>query len=271
MNNHFVVNFDPVIFSLGPLQVRWYGLMYVVGFVIAGFLMKRLGKEGFFKPGPDKSDSLITHVLIGMFIGARIFYVFIYNWDYYSDNIGDLFAVWKGGLSFHGGLAGLLTSGYIFAKRNKISWAQTMDTIALAGAPGLFFGRVGNFINGELYGRTTDSALGMIFPNAGPYPRHPSQLYEGILEGIVLTIILWVIKRRVKTYGWMAATFLVGYGVFRYIVEFFREADSQLGYYFGGTTTMGQILCFIMIILGLGTYYIVWKKKLLMENEPFTS
>jgi hypothetical protein len=186
-------------------------------------------------------------------------------------NLGDLFAVWKGGLSFHGGLAGLLTSGYIFAKRNKISWAQTMDTIALAGAPGLFFGRVGNFINGELYGRTTDSALGMIFPNAGPYPRHPSQLYEGILEGIVLTIILWVIKRRVKTYGWMAATFLVGYGVFRYIVEFFREADSQLGYYFGGTTTMGQILCFIMIILGLGTYYIVWKKKLLMENEPFTS
>jgi phosphatidylglycerol---prolipoprotein diacylglyceryl transferase len=271
MNNHYVVNFDPVIFSLGPLQVRWYGMMYVVGFVLAGFLVKHLGRKGFFKPGPDKSDSLITHVLIGMFIGARIFYVFIYNWDYYSENITDLFAVWKGGLSFHGALAGLLTSGYIFARRNKISWAQTMDTIALAGAPGLFFGRMGNFINGELYGRTTDAAIGMIFPNGGPYPRHPSQLYEGILEGIVLSIILWVISKRVKTYGWIGATFMVGYGFFRYIVEFFREADSQLGYYFGGTTTMGQILCFVMIILGFVAYYIVWKKKWLMENEPFTS
>lgn len=259
-----VVDFDPIIFSLGPIAIRWYALMYVVGFVVAGQLLKVLCKRNFFKVPEDKIDSLVTTMFVGMFLGARIFYVFIYNWDYYQDHLGELFAVWKGGLSFHGALTGLIIAGYVFAKRNKISWAQVMDCVALAGTPGLFFGRMGNFINGELYGRITDSPFGLIFPSGGPYPRHPSQLYEGILEGLVLTAILWFLLKKVKTYGHIASTFLIGYGVFRYIVEFFREADAQLGYYFGGTTTMGQILCLIMIGVGLTALY--FSNKLKLEN-----
>jgi phosphatidylglycerol---prolipoprotein diacylglyceryl transferase len=257
-----VVDFDPDIFSFGPIHVRWYGMMYVVGFVLANYLLKVLVKRGFFKVEKEKVDSLISLMFICMFIGARLAYVFIYNWGYYQNHLMELFAVWNGGLSFHGALAGLLTGGFIFAKKERISWAQVMDNVALSGAPGLFFGRMGNFINGELYGRVTGSDFGFIFPAGGPYPRHPSQLYEGVLEGIVLSLILWFLLPRVKHYGYLASTFLIGYGVFRYIVEFFREADSQLGYYFGGTTTMGQILCMIMILVGFIALLLVRQKKL---------
>jgi phosphatidylglycerol:prolipoprotein diacylglycerol transferase len=257
-----VVDFDPNIFTLGPLQVRWYGMMYVVGFVLANFLLKKLVDRGFFQVPKEKVDSLISIMFVCMFLGARIFYVFIYNWSYYKSHLTELLAVWQGGLSFHGALAGLLLGGYIFAKKNNISWAQVMDNVALAGAPGLFFGRMGNFINGELYGRLTDSPFGLIFPAGGPYPRHPSQLYEGILEGIVLSLILWFLLKRVKHYGYLASTFLIGYGVFRYIVEFFREPDAQLGYYLGGTTTMGQILCMVMVLIGITALLVVKNKKL---------
>ncbi|MDC1175479.1 prolipoprotein diacylglyceryl transferase [Bacteriovoracaceae bacterium] len=256
-----VVDLDPVIFSIGPLSVRWYGFMYVVGFLLAGFLLKKLIKRGFFKVAEEKIDSLITTMIICMFIGARFVYVFVYNWDYYANNPSELLAFWQGGLSFHGAIIGLLVGGYIFAKRNKVSWPHVMDNVCLAGTPGLFFGRMGNFINGELYGRVTDSPLGLIFPAGGPYPRHPSQLYEGVMEGIVLTIILWVLLRKVKFYGIISSAFLIGYGVFRYFIEFFREADAQLGYYFGGTTTMGQILCLIMIIVGLIALKLSYKYK----------
>lgn len=262
MTERFVVSFDPTIFSLGPIHVRWYGLMYVVGFILAGVLLKVLSKKGIFRPGVEKIDSLITHMLLGMFIGARIFYVFIYNWDYYSQHIGDLFAVWKGGLSYHGALAGLLAGGFIFAKKNKITWAEVMDNTALSGAWGVFFGRMGNFINGELYGRKTDAAIGMIFPNGGgPDPRHPSQLYEGFSEGLLLPILLWIILPRVKYNGYIASFYLIGYGTFRFICEYFREADPQLGYYFGGMITMGQILCLFMIAIGFAALYFSHKKK----------
>lgn len=255
-----VVQFDPVIFSIGPLAVRWYGLMYVVGFIISGFLLKVLSKKGFFPLPTTKIDSLITHMIIGMFLGARTAYVFIYNWDYYKDNLSELAMVWQGGLSFHGAIVGMVIGGYVFAKRNGLTLFQVMDNASLAGCQGLFFGRMGNFINGELYGRVTDSSVGMIFPAGGPYPRHPSQLYEGVLEGLVLTLILWLIYPKVKRYGVISAVFLIGYGTFRFIVEYFREADSQLGYYFGGTTTMGQILCLIMIFAGIAWAYFSIKK-----------
>lgn len=252
MNTHYVHNLDPVIFDFGSLQIRWYGMMYVIGFMIAGYLLKVLVKNNFFKVSLDKIDSLVTTMILCMFIGARTFYVFIYNWDYYSENILDLFAVWKGGLSFHGALVGLMVGGIIFARQNKLTWFEVMDCIALSGTQGLFFGRLGNFINGELYGRHTSAAVGIIFPNGGgPYPRHASQLYEAFLEGILLLIILWLIKSRVKIYGILSAVFISGYGFFRFIVEFYREPDAQLGYYFG-FLTMGQILCFIMILAGIG-------------------
>ncbi|CAN0028891.1 unnamed protein product, partial [Chrysoparadoxa australica] len=140
-----VVDFDPNIFSLGPLQIRWYGMMYVVGFVLANFLLKKLSERGFFKVPKEKVDSLITISFVCMFLGARLAYVFIYNWSYYKDHLAELFSVWNGGLSFHGALAGLLAGGFIFAKKNGISWAQVMDYVAVAGTPGLFFGIMGNF------------------------------------------------------------------------------------------------------------------------------
>jgi phosphatidylglycerol:prolipoprotein diacylglycerol transferase len=266
MSTHYVHNLNPVILDLGALQVRWYGLMYVIGFLISGYLFKVLIHRGFFKITEDKIDSLITSMIIFMFIGARGAYVFIYNWDYYSDHLLELLSVWKGGLSFHGALAGLLFGGWVFARKNKISWTQVMDAVALAGTQGLFFGRMGNFINGELYGRTTDSMFGVIFPkDGGPFARHPSQLYEGILEGVVLFLIVWFFEKRVKRYGEISAIFLTGYGVFRFIIEFFREPDAQLGYYFG-FITMGQILCFIMIFVGIGAYALSRKQNILISR-----
>lgn len=258
MASHYVHHLNPVLLDLGAVQVRWYGLMYVIGFIIAGYFLKVLVRNNFFKVSADKIDSLITTMIICMFIGARTFYVFIYNWDYYSQNLMDLLAVWKGGLSFHGALVGLLAGGFIFARQNKITWFEVMDSVALAGTPGLFFGRIGNFINGELYGRITNSKLGIIFPAGGPFPRHASQLYEAFLEGLLLFTILWLVKPRVKIYGIISGLFVSLYGLFRFLVEFFREPDSQLGYYFG-SITMGQILCFIMIAAGIGI--IVYSKK----------
>lgn len=251
---------DPVIFSLGPLQIRWYGLMYVVGFLFASYLFKVLIRRSFFKITEEKVDTLVTTMIISMFIGARLTYVFVYNWDYYSQHLMELFSVWQGGLSFHGALVGLIVGGVIFSRQNKIQWLQVMDSVALAGSLGLFFGRIGNFINGELYGRITTHWLGVVFPTGGPLPRHPSQLYEAFLEGILLTIILWIVLKRVKNYGIISSLFLVGYGTFRFIVEFFREPDQQLGFYFG-SMTMGQILCSLMIISGIGLWVYVNKNK----------
>jgi phosphatidylglycerol:prolipoprotein diacylglycerol transferase len=258
---------DPVLLNLGPLQVRWYGLMYVCGFVLGGWILGRLSDKKFFKLSRDQIDKFVTMLIIGMFLGARFFYVFIYNWDHYSQNIGKIFSVWEGGLSFHGAIFGMCMVAIYVARKNKIHWFELTDSMVMAGAPGIFFGRMGNFINGELYGRITDSSIGMIFPNGGPYPRHASQLYEGFMEGLLLFAILWFLHKRVKIHGAVSAFFLMGYGVFRYIVEFFREADAQLGYYFGGTTTMGQILCFIMILIGVGLF--LYAKKLNIPNPLY--
>ena len=261
MNSHYIHNIDPVIFGLGSLQVRWYGLMYVIGFITAGFLLKILVQKNFFKVSVEKIDTLITTMIVCMFIGARFFYVFIYNWDYYSQNMMELLAVWKGGLSFHGALVGLCVGGYIFGRQHKLTWFEVMDAVALSGSQGLFWGRLGNFINGELYGRPTDSWVGIIFPNGGGLmARHASQLYEAVLEGIVLFIILWIMRTRVKVYGMISAAFIAVYGLFRFFIEFYREPDSQLGYYFG-FLTMGQLLCFIMIVVGIGVGFYAKKRQ----------
>lgn len=246
---------DPVIFSLGPLQIRWYGLMYVIGFIIAHQLMKILVKEGFFQITIPKIDNLITIQIFSMFLGSRMAYVFIYNWDYYSLHMNEIFSVWQGGLSFHGAVFGLFIGSMIFARMNKIPTFQVTDTSVVSGTIGVFFGRLGNFINGELYGRVTDMPWGMIFPGGGPDKRHPSQLYEAFFEGLVLFSIVWLARKKVKYYGVATGIFFSGYGVFRYFIEFFREADAQLGYYFGGTTTMGQILCLLQIAFGLGLIF----------------
>ncbi len=255
---------DPVIFSLGPLQVRWYGAMYVLGFLVGGQILKYLATKKFWPLPKESIDSYITWIIGGMFVGARSFYIIFYNWAYYSQNLMDIFAVWKGGLSFHGAVVGMCVATWLFAKKHNLHFFQISDCMAVAGTPGLLFGRLGNFINGELYGRVTDSWLGVVFPDGGPFARHPSQLYEGILEGIVLFFILFAVHKCERFYGVASAAFLLCYGVFRFIVEFFREPDTQLGFFFG-SFTMGQILCFAMII---AAFIMLWYAKKLAIKNP---
>ncbi len=244
------INLDPVIFSLGPLQVRWYGMMYVVAYVIGAYLLRVLSQKELFRLAVDKIESLTTYLILGMFLGARLFYVFVYNYHDFLANPLDLFAVWKGGLSFHGAIIGMALAMILFSRKHQLSPIHLFDAVVTVGAQGLFFGRIGNFINGELYGRPTELPWGMIFQSGGPFPRHPSQLYEALSEGLILFAILWLGRKRLAIPGVQTAIFLMGYGVMRFIVEFFREADSQMGYYFGGIFTMGQILCFLMILAG---------------------
>lgn len=258
--------FDPVLFALGPLEIRWYGLMYVAGFVMGSWLLNRLAKSGFWPLPAEKIDQYVTMLIIGMFIGARTAYVFIYNWDYYGTNLIEALYVWKGGLSFHGAIFGMCISNWLFARKYNLHFFQITDCMAVAGTQGIFFGRMGNFINGELYGRVTDSPLGIVFPGGGPYPRHASQLYEGIFEGIVIFILLWILHKRVKIYGVVCSIFLVAYGTARFVVEFFREPDAQLGYYFG-FITMGQILCFLMLVVA-GFLY-AWARKANIPNPLY--
>jgi phosphatidylglycerol:prolipoprotein diacylglycerol transferase len=246
------IDFDPTLINLGPLQIRWYGLMYVVGFLIGGKLLNKLGREKFIPFTTQHTDAFITYMLIGMFFGARLTYVFVYNWEEYSQNLQDLFAVWKGGLSFHGAIIGFIVVMLLYGKKYKIPFFALGDAVALAGTQGLFFGRIGNFINGELYGRITDKPWGMVFPSGGPFTRHPSQLYEAFGEGILLFVVLWFIKKKVKIHGVLSAVFLFGYGFVRFIVEYFREPDAQLGLFFSGSLSMGQLLCLIMMIAGFG-------------------
>ena len=260
MNQEWI---DPVIFGIGPLQVRWYGAMYVLGFVVGGMILKYLADKKFWPLPKEAIDKYITMLIIGMFLGARLFYVFLYNWEYYSQNFFDIFSVWKGGLSFHGAVFGMCISTWLFARKNNIHFFQLADCMAVAGTPGLFFGRLGNFINGELYGRVTDSWAGIVFPGGGPFPRHPSQLYEGVLEGLVLFGLMFYLHRREKFYGVVSACFLLGYGAFRFIVEFFREPDAQLGYYLS-YFTMGQFLCLAMIVLAY--FILMYAKKLNIKN-----
>ncbi len=279
--SHYVHNLDPSIFkiepfsvfdlfTLGPIEIRWYGLMYVVGFVMANWIWLKLAETDFVKMTKEQVDRFAMHMLVAMFLGARTLYVFVYNWDSYSAGPWwGFLAVWQGGLSFHGAVLGFLVTIYFWSKKLKVTYYQMTDTLALAGTLPLFFGRIGNFINGELYGRTTDVAWGIIFRNSGggPYPRHPSQLYEALFEGLILFLILWALKPRVKRYGILGGVFLIGYGVFRFFIEYFREADSQLGYYLGGAVTMGQILCFIMIFVGIGMIVLSGKNPVKI-NSP---
>lgn len=263
MTNEWI---DPVIFSIGPLQVRWYGAMYVLGFLVGGGILKYLAGKKFWPLPKEEIDKYITWLIVGMFIGARLFYVFLYNWEYYSQAPMDMFAVWKGGLSFHGAVVGMCLATYFFARKNNLHFFQIGDCLAVAGSPGLFFGRMGNFINGELYGRVTDSWAGIVFPQGGPFPRHPSQLYEGVSEGIILFLILFYLHRKERLYGVVTAVFFLGYGTFRFIVEFFREPDAQLGYYFE-YFTMGQFLCLAMIIL---SYFAFRLAKKVNIKTPYT-
>ncbi len=255
--------FDPVAFSIGPLKVRWYGLMYLFGFV-AGWA---LGRYRAGRPGsgwqPEQVDDLIFYAALGAILGGRIGYVLFYGFQASLDNPLMLFKVWEGGMSFHGGLLGVLLAMWLFARKVNKSFFAVTDFLAPLVPLGLFFGRIGNFINGELWGRVSELPWAMVFhtPGAGDLPRHPSQLYEATLEGVVLFIILWLYSAKPRPTRAVSGLFLICYGLFRCMMEFVREPDAQIGFIAFQWLTMGQLLSLPMILFGILLLVLAYRRE----------
>lgn len=243
---------DPVLLHLGPLKIRWYGLMYVLGFTASYFLVKKQLREFEYDRLAAHFENLNITLIIAIVLGGRLGYVLFYNLPYYLENPLEIPATWSGGMSFHGAAIGLIVAGIIFCRTYKINFWKTADIYVVTIPVGLGLGRIGNFINGELFGRVTDLPWGMVFPGGGPVARHPSQLYEVILEGIVLFALLWTNRHKpwragnLWPHGSLLALFLIGYGIFRIFVEFFREPDPQIGLILD-LFSMGQLLSTIMV------------------------
>lgn len=243
--------FDPIAFSLGPLAVRWYGLMYMAGFLTCwGLMLWRTETLRDKWPRALIAD-LVFYAALGVIIGGRVGYVLIYQTADFLANPLILFKTWQGGMAFHGGLVGVLVSLWLFSRHSKKSYLEIMDFVAPYVPIGLFLGRIGNFINGELWGRPTEVAWAMIFPYADALPRHPSQLYEAFGEGVVLFALLWWYTCKPRPVGKTSAFFLIGYGCIRFLLEFTRQPDVQLGFIAFDQLTMGQLLCVPMILLGI--------------------
>jgi phosphatidylglycerol:prolipoprotein diacylglycerol transferase len=242
--------FDPVIFSLGPFHVRWYGLMYVLGFCATYILVRKQIRDFKYTSLAEHFENLNLVLILCVVIGGRLGYVFFYNFSYYLAHPLEIPATWSGGMSFHGACIALFVGGWLYCRKQKISFWKTADIYITTIPLGIGFGRIGNFINGELFGRQTDVPWAMIFPEGGNIPRHPSQLYEAFFEGFFLFGILWALRSKPweKTswpHGSLFAIFLILYGFFRIIIENFREPDRQLGYLFD-FLTMGQLLSSLM-------------------------
>ena len=246
----FINNFDPVAFQIMSFEIRWYSLAYIFGIVIGWLLCKKI----FIQKSDitEKFDDFLTYLIIGIIIGGRLGYVIFYNFDYYITNIFDIFKVWQGGMSFHGGLLGIIVASILFAKKNNQNPFLYMDQVALVAPIGIFFGRIANFINSELYGIPTDVSWSVTFIQIDTLSRHPSQLYEAILEGIILFVIL--VYSRKKDYlqmpGLISALFLVIYSTFRFFIEYFRAPDEHLGYLVFDLS-MGQIISVVFLIIGI--------------------
>ena len=242
---------DPVAIAVGPLAVRWYGLMYLIGFGVAFLLARSRIKQG--RSGNISFavfDDLFFFCVLGVVLGGRLGYVLFYKPGYYVSHPLEILAVWQGGMAFHGGFLGVLLAMVYIARKHQIHWLAIMDFIAPLVPPALAAGRVGNFINGELWGRVTDVPWGMVFRGAGPLPRHPSQLYQFALEGVLLFAILWLYSAKPRPIGAVSAMFLIGYGALRFAAEFFREPDDFLGL-LAFNLSMGQWLSLPMILAGI--------------------
>ena len=250
----FINNFDPVAFSFFSLEIRWYSLSYIFGIIIAWIYCKKFLIK-------DKKilylfDDLISYLIIGLILGGRLGYVFIYNFDYYSKNLTEILMIWNGGMSFHGGLVGVIIATYIFSKKNKINTFSFLDLISMSAPIGIFLGRISNFINSELYGRKTDFFWGVKFEKVDNIFRHPSQIYEAIFEGIILFLFLnyFFKKYLYKTPGLISAIFLIFYSTFRFFIEYTREPDIQIGYILYNLS-LGQMLSLLFLVFGIFLFY----------------
>jgi len=251
-------NIDPVAFWIGPLAVRWYGLMYLAGFAIGWWLgLKRISRN----QSPitrTQLDDLLFLLVLGVILGGRLGYVLFYKPGYYASHPLEIFAIWQGGMSFHGGLLGVMAAMMFAARRHGVDYVRLMDFLAPLTPLGFAAGRLGNFINAELPGRVTDLPWGMVFPGTDGAPRHPSQLYQFALEGVVLFVLLWWFSSKPRPRGQVSAMFLLGYGVLRFIAEFAREPDAFIGYLALGLT-LGQWLCLAMIVAGAAL--LAWSRR----------
>ena len=271
MLNDIYQSLDPVAFSIGPITVRWYGIAYVLGFLFAALVLWRTAKRWKVRIDADALCTIMLCVIIGIILGARLGYVVFYGNGYYWEHPEKILAFSEGGMSFHGGLIGALLAGIVAAKLTHIPYLTLAD-LGVIGAPiGLFFGRIANFINGELWGAPTDLPWGVVFGgSAGDVARHPSQLYEALLEGVVIFVVLYILSRRYppRPRGTFLGLFLIMYGCFRILIEFVREPDSQLGYLYGDWLTMGMLLSIPLVIAGVIILVYAIKMKLPQQGLP---
>jgi phosphatidylglycerol:prolipoprotein diacylglycerol transferase len=250
----FINNFDPIAFNFFSLEIRWYSLSYIFGIIFAWVYCKKILIKD--KKILELFDDLITYLIIGVILGGRLGYIIFYNLEYYLNNLFEIFMIWEGGMSFHGGLIGVIIATYIFSKINKINTFSFLDLISMSAPIGIFLGRVANFINSELYGRETDLFWSVKFIKVDEISRHPSQIYEAIFEGVILFLLLnYIFKKYLyRSSGLISALFLIFYSVFRFFIEFTREPDVQIGYVLYNLT-LGQILSLVFLIFGLFLFY----------------
>jgi phosphatidylglycerol---prolipoprotein diacylglyceryl transferase len=244
---------NPVSISLGPVEVHWYALAYLAGFVLGWRYCLYLARKYPKGPPPQHFDDFLTWAVLGTVLGGRLGYIFIYQPDYYFAHPAQTLEIWHGGMSFHGGMLGVIGAALLFTARRHIAFFSFTDVLACVAPIGLGLGRLANFVNGELYGRETDVPWAVIFPRGGNVPRHPSQIYEALMEGLLLLTIMFLLSRRFQWRarpGFLSGSFLFFYGIFRFTAEFFREPDAQLGFLWWGAT-MGQLLCTPMIAIGI--------------------
>ena len=256
----FINNFDPVAFQIISFEIRWYSLAYIAGIIIGWMLCKKI----FIQKSDinEKFDDYVTYLVIGMIVGGRLGYIIFYNFSYYINNFFDIFKVWEGGMSFHGGLIGIIVASILFSKKNSQDSFLYMDLVSLVAPIGIFFGRLANFINSELYGTPTDIPWAVTFIQGDNLSRHPSQLYEAILEGVILFIILMYFKNKdyLKKPGLISGLFLIFYSIFRFFIEFVRVPDEQLGHLIF-ELSMGQIISLIFFVIGIILFYLKNENK----------
>ena len=259
----FINNFDPVAIQIFTLEIRWYSLAYIIGILFGWILSKKVFiSDSNLK---DKFDDFITFLILGIIIGGRLGYVFFYNFEYYFNNPADVFKIWQGGMSFHGGLIGVIIATIWFSKKNNQNAFDYLDIVSLVAPIGIFCGRLANFINSELYGIETNMPWAVKFVQVDNLFRHPSQLYEAIFEGIILFLILIYFRKKgfMKIPGFISGLFLIFYSIFRFFIEFYRAPDEQLGYLFF-SLTMGQIISFIFLMIGI---YLIINKYEIKKNS----